>query len=122
MLGRVRLAREPHAPVIFSGDGTPENYKTYTKMKPMTSRSQWYLKWLERRFGRLSTEGLKSRPGGPPKFPARLRISFVLAPLLSKFSRYALLLLGNKIHLSFALNLIKKALDLKLKRFKILAE
>ena len=87
------------------------------KLRPI--RSQWYLKLLERRFGRLPTGGLKSRPGGPPRFPARLRFSFVLAPLLSKFSRYVLLLLGNKSPLSFALNLFEKAVDLKLKVVEI---
>ena len=91
-------------------------------MKRRPSRSQWYLKLLERRFGRLPTGGLKLRSGGPPRFPARLRISFVLAPLLSKFSRYALLLLGNKSPLSLALNLFEKAVDLKIKVMKIFGQ
>ena len=91
-------------------------------MKPKTSRSQWYLKLLERMLGRLPTGALKSRSGGPPRFPARLRFSFVLAPLLSKFSRYALLLLGNKSPLSLALNSFEKAIDFKLKCFKLSAE
>ena len=58
----VRLAREPRAPVIFSGDGTPENCKSYTILKLRHSRSQWYLEWLERTLGRLPTGALKSRP------------------------------------------------------------
>ena len=88
-------------------------------MKPKTSRSQWYLNWLERMLGRLPNGALNSRPGGPPRFPARLRFSFDLAPLLSNFSRYVLLLLGNKSPLSFALNLFEKAVDLKLKVVEI---
>ena len=101
---------------------SPENCRTYTKMKLRPIRSQWYLKLLERRFGRLPTGGLKLRLGSPPRFLARLRTAFKSTSLLPKFSKYALLLLGNKSPLSFTLNLIKTALDLKLKCFKLSAE
>ena len=112
MIGRVRLAREAHAPVIFSGDGLPEKLGFYTKMKPFLSQSIGYLIWLERRPERRPTGGSKTRTDGPPWFPIKPRITSVPAPLLTKCSRNNLLRSKIKSPLSFPFDSTKNASDL----------